>query len=70
MKSFLKFTVYLFMLLICITTVFAQQKEDVIYLMDGGQKKGKVITIGDEIVKFSYTGVSVLASTYLNDYLY
>ncbi|KKX48727.1 hypothetical protein L950_0219595 [Sphingobacterium sp. IITKGP-BTPF85] len=44
------------MLLICITTVFAQQKEDVIYLMDGGQKKGKVITIGDEIVKFSYTG--------------
>ena len=56
MKSFLKFTVYLFMLLICITTVFAQQKEDVIYLMDGGQKKGKVITIGDEIIKFSYTG--------------
>jgi len=56
MKHILKFTIYLFILLICTSTAFAQQKEDVIYLMDGGQKKGKVITIGDEIIKFSYTG--------------
>lgn len=56
MKHILKFTIYLFTLLICTSTTIAQQKEDVIYLMDGGQKKGKVITIGDEIIKFSYTG--------------
>jgi len=56
MKHILKFTIYLFTLLICTSTAFAQQKEDVIYLMDCGQKKGKVITIGDEIIKFSYTG--------------
>ncbi|MEN5234222.1 hypothetical protein [Sphingobacterium faecium] len=56
MKTYLKLSAYLFFVLISISSIFAQQKEDTIYLLDGGQKKGKVITIGDDLIKFSYTG--------------
>lgn len=40
--------------------VHAQQKEDIIYLSDGQQKKGKIVSISDEVIKFSYTGEEVV----------
>lgn len=40
--------------------VTAQQKEDVIYLADGQQKKGKIVAISDDEIKFSYTGEEVI----------
>lgn len=40
--------------------LLAQQKDDVIYLTDGQQKKGKIVTIADDLIKFSYPGESVL----------
>lgn len=36
-----------------------QNKEDIIFLNDGSQKKGKVVSIGDDVVKFSYVGEEV-----------
>lgn len=36
--------------------LLAQQKDDVIYLTDGQQKKGKIVTIADDLIKFSYPG--------------
>ncbi|WP_293924313.1 hypothetical protein [Sphingobacterium sp. UBA6320] len=56
MKKNLHVLVFLFSLILSISSLIAQQKEDTVYLLDGGQKKGKVLTIGDEIVKFNYTG--------------
>lgn len=56
MKKNLHVLVFLFSLILSISSLIAQQKEDIVYLLDGGQKKGKVLTIGDEIVKFNYTG--------------
>ncbi|MDR3008313.1 MAG: hypothetical protein LBV59_10290 [Sphingobacterium sp.] len=58
----IKLFLILFMFL-CIgakQTAVAQQKEDVIYLADGSQKKGKIVSISDELIKFSYTGEAVL----------
>ncbi|KGE12814.1 hypothetical protein [Sphingobacterium deserti] len=37
----------------------AQQKEDIIFLADGEQKKGKVLSIDEQSIKFSYTGEDV-----------
>lgn len=45
-----------------LTTVHvqAQQKEDVIYLSNGEQKKGKVISVSEDEIKFSYSGEEVV----------
>lgn len=40
--------------------LYGQDREDVIYLSDGQQKKGKVLSISDEGIKFSYTGETVV----------
>lgn len=59
MKSILKFLALFVVIFTILPHSFAQQKEDVIYLVDGSQKKGKVVSIGDDVVKFSYTGEDV-----------
>ncbi|SMG06955.1 hypothetical protein [Sphingobacterium psychroaquaticum] len=59
MKLISKLSIYVVVFLVHITTTMAQQREDVIYLSDGSQKKGKVVSIGDEVIKFSYTGEEV-----------
>ncbi|RKE57144.1 hypothetical protein [Sphingobacterium detergens] len=59
MKAILKLTVILTIFLTHITIALAQTKEDIIYLADGSQKKGKVVSIGDDVIKFSYTGEEV-----------
>ena len=40
--------------------LLAQQKDDVIYLTDGQQKKGKIVTIADDLIKFSYPGENLV----------
>ncbi|WET67820.1 hypothetical protein [Sphingobacterium sp.] len=59
MKAIFKFTVILSILLTHLTIALAQTKEDIIYLADGSQKKGKVVSISDDVIKFSYTGEEV-----------
>ncbi|WP_343556367.1 hypothetical protein [Sphingobacterium sp.] len=59
MKAILRFTVILSILLTHLTIALAQTKEDIIYLADGSQKKGKVVSIGDDVIKFSYSGEDV-----------
>lgn len=59
-----KLGLFLFALITCLSLTIneaaAQQKEDVIYLSDGQQKKGKIVSISDDVIKFSYTGEEVL----------
>lgn len=59
MKAIFKFTLILSILLTHLTITLAQTKEDIIYLADGSQKKGKVVSISDDVIKFSYTGEDV-----------
>jgi hypothetical protein len=59
MKTILRGLTFLTLMLVALSASFAQTKEDVIYLLDGNQKKGKVVSIGDDIIKFSYTGEEV-----------
>ncbi|QQT28719.1 hypothetical protein I6I99_15265 [Sphingobacterium multivorum] len=59
MKAIFKFTLILSILLTHLTITLAQTKEDIIYLADGSQKKGKVVSISDDVIKFSYTGEEV-----------
>lgn len=59
MKFIPKLLISIYTFLFFISFAQAQTKEDIIYLLDGTQKKGKVIVIGDNIVKFSYTGEEV-----------
>jgi hypothetical protein len=58
-----KLGLFLFALITCLSLTLsqarAQQKEDVIYLADGQQKKGKIYSITDDLVKFSYSGEEV-----------
>lgn len=58
-----KLGLFLFALITCLSLILsparAQQKEDVIYLADGQQKKGKIYSITDDLVKFSYSGEEV-----------
>lgn len=59
-----KLSLLLSVLFVCFTLtttqVQAQQKEDVIYLSNGEQKKGKVVSISDDEIKFSYSGEEVI----------
>jgi len=59
MKLLLKISMYFAIVLTSMSLSLAQTKEDVIYLADGTQKKGKVISITDDGIKFSYTGEDV-----------
>lgn len=59
MKTLFKIVTCLMLVFVVISPSFAQEKQDVIYLLDGSQKKGKVISVGDDIVKFSYPGEEV-----------
>lgn len=59
MKAIFKFTLILSILLTHLTIALAQTKEDIIFLADGSQKKGKVVSISDDVIKFSYTGEEV-----------
>lgn len=59
MKTIIKLTVFFAVFFASLSLTLAQAKEDVIYLVDGSQKKGKVVSIGDDLVKFSYTGEDV-----------
>ncbi|MDR6734489.1 hypothetical protein [Sphingobacterium sp. 2149] len=59
MKAILKLSTFFVIMFASISLSLAQNKEDVIYLADGTQKKGKVISITDDGIKFSYTGEDV-----------
>jgi len=59
MKTILKVSMYFAIFFASVSFGFAQTKEDVIYLIDGSQRKGKVVSIGDDVIKFSYTGEEV-----------
>jgi len=59
MKAIIKLSTYFALVFASISLSLAQTKEDVIYLNDGTQKKGKVISITDDGIKFSYTGEDV-----------
>lgn len=43
MKKNLHVLVFLFSLILSISSLIAQQKEDIVYLLDGGQKKAKYL---------------------------
>ena len=62
MKSIFKCLIFLVCAVQLIGTcqlALAQQKEDVVVMLNGEKKKGKVIAINDNTIKFVYTGESL-----------
>lgn len=55
-KTVLKNIVFFIILLCSITTVSAQNKIDTVIMLNGEKKEGKVVSVKDDAIKFTYKG--------------